>query len=141
MPHYRKQAVLEFITQLWLLMQRDKLEPKKYTPKLEPKKYTPNPQVTWDKILIALDQSEANTKNIYQRQNIFSLQVFSYFYQYALALLLAEKYLNLKDKNAIHKHSAERRELLQKHVHYLIEQFTPYKNNIAELSGFVLPRP
>ncbi|WP_058534124.1 hypothetical protein [Legionella saoudiensis] len=132
MPHYRKQAALEFITQLSLLMQRDKLEPKEYTP---------NPQVTWDKILMALGQSEANTKNIYQRQSIFSIQVFSYFYQYALALLLAEKYLNLKDKNAIHKHSAERRELLQKHAHYLIEQFTPYKNNIAELSDFVLPRP
>ena len=130
MPHYRKQAALELIVQLKAYLGTDRLQPKDYMPK---------PEVNWNKILEVFAEYEAKTKNLYQHKNIFSLEVYSFFYQYILAILIAKKYLDLKDANTIHKHSAERRVLLNEHVHFIIERLTPYQKNHEGLKDLVLP--
>ncbi|WP_133136130.1 hypothetical protein [Legionella rowbothamii] len=132
MSHYRKHAAFALMVQLVSFLGKERLQIKDYTP---------NPQVNWEKILGVLTECESKTKNIYQHQNIFSLQVYNYFYRYLLTILIAEKYLELKDAKAFNKHSAERRLLLDKHFSSLLEWFTPYQKNVAELKEFVLPQP
>lgn len=132
MSHHRKHAAFELMVQLMSFLGKDRLQPKGYTP---------NPQVNWEKILGVLTECESKTKNIYQRQNLFTLGVYGDFYRYLLTILIAEKYLELKDAKAVHKYSAERRLLLDKHFSSLIEWFTPYQKNVAELKDVVLPQP